>query len=194
MSHKLAISIIITVLLFSGAGVIYPSEPATVQTDTSILSFEAGLVFSSGDVKYVARTIFYLLDDDFGKILKDVAPKRHSFKAEYIAAVCGEDPEKEQILEFGNVEWLLHSNIASGKDKSFYLAGIKALRPHIIRKVTTNFTGKASFEPVPVGTYYLMGVAPSSRGFVVWNLKIKLKTGQTSVILDQKNAVIVHSW
>ena len=64
-----------------------------------------------------------------------------------------------------------------------------ALTPHILQTITTDFGGKASFQPVATGTYYLMGVTETpSGGWAVWNLRVDLKPGQNSVTLDQNNA------
>jgi hypothetical protein len=57
------------------------TKPPTGGRKNATLSFEAGLVYQSGDVKPVARTTFYLLDDNLGKILKAAGlqpPRRFS--------------------------------------------------------------------------------------------------------------------
>jgi hypothetical protein len=143
------------------------------------LSFEAGLVFKSGDVKPVARTDFFLLDEDLGKILKDAGlqPPR---------TFTTDRPLEEQL-----VDAFASSIVFSILDeyKAFYPAATAALQPHIVQNVTTDFTGKASFQPAVAGTYYLMGVMKTPRGYAVWNLKVDLKPGQNAVTLDQNNAV-----
>lgn len=144
----------------------------------SNLSFEVGLVFKSGDVKPVARATFYLLDDDLAKILKEAglqAPRRFS---------SGGNPEEDLVDAFAS-----SVRFSSLEDyKEFYPAAMTALKPHIIQSVITDFGGKGSFEPVPAGTYYLMGVTETPRGYAIWNLKVDLKLGQNSVTLDQNNA------
>ncbi|MDX6402963.1 MAG: hypothetical protein QOH70_418 [Blastocatellia bacterium] len=142
----------------------------------STLSFEAGLVYQSGDVKPVARVTFYLLDDDLGKILKGAGLK-----------TC--------LLSSGNADVDLISTFArSSRAPSlecyidFYPAAITALKPHVLQSVTTDFGGKASFATVAAGMYYLMGVTGTPRTAVIWNLKVDLKPGQISVTLDQNNA------
>ncbi|MDQ3219604.1 MAG: hypothetical protein M3Q26_02505 [Acidobacteriota bacterium] len=62
------------------------------------------------------------------------------------------------------------------------------MKPHIVQSVTTDFSGKAKFAAVAAGTYYLMGFGSTPRGFVIWNLKVALKAGETPIILDQNNA------
>jgi hypothetical protein len=64
-----------------------------------------------------------------------------------------------------------------------------AIKPHIVQSITTDLTGKGTFERVAAGTYYLMGVMKTPRGHATWNLKVDLKPGNNSVTLDQNNAV-----
>jgi hypothetical protein len=73
--------------------------------------------------------------------------------------------------------------------KEFGPAAETALKPHIVQTVTTGFDGKATFEAVAAGTYYLMGMSSTPKGYVIWNLKVELKAGKNSVTLDQNNAV-----
>jgi len=53
-----------------------------------------------------------------------------------------------------------------------------------------NFAGKAKFAPVAAGTYYILGVGSTPKGFVIWNLKVEVKAGEMPVVLDQNNAEI----
>jgi hypothetical protein len=63
-----------------------------------------------------------------------------------------------------------------------------ALQPHIVQRIVTGFDGKAKFEPIAIGNYYLMGVYVRERGYVIWNLKVELKSQPQNIILDQNNA------
>lgn len=67
-------------------------------------------------------------------------------------------------------------------------AAMKLIRPHILEEVKTDGAGKASFRPVAPGTYYLTGYVEMRGGFAIWNLKVNVKRGANSVMLDQKNA------
>lgn len=167
----------------------YDKEDSTVAETTkssrpkgranSTLSFETGLVFKSGDVKPVARTTFYLLDDNLAKILRDAglqAPRSYS-----------SDVTSDEALVDAYASSIKYSILPEFKD--FFPAATTALKPHITQTVTTDFGGKATFEPVAAGTYYLMGVSETPKGYVVWNLKVELKAGKNSVTLDQNNAV-----
>jgi hypothetical protein len=143
------------------------------------LSFETGLVFKSGDVKPVARTTFYLLDDDLSKILADAGlqtPRGYESGSG--------DTNKDLINSFASS--IVYSLVPAFKN--FYPAAMTALKPHTIETVTTDFSGKATFSPVAAGTYYLMGVSETPNGYVIWNFKVELKAGKNSVTLDQNNA------
>ena len=157
------------------------SEPSTRPQGkaNSILSFETGLVFKSGDVKPVARATFYLLDDDLAKILRTaglVAPRNYS----------GSGNTDEDLVDAyaSSIKYRI-----MGAYKEFGPAAENAVRPHIIQTITTGFDGKATFETVAAGTYYLMGMSETPKGYVIWNLKVELKPGKNFVTLDQNNAV-----
>jgi hypothetical protein len=156
-----------------------PSAPAPPVKQTGVLALEAGLVYKSGDVKPVARTEFHLLDQDLVKILQDagVTPKEGTSLARTAAQ--------------GNMAFTfaLAAKYNSLPDnQSFYLAAMEAIKPHILKTVTTDFSGKANFEPVSAGSYYLMGLASTPRGFAFWSMPVEIKAGQTSIVLDQNNA------
>lgn len=72
----------------------------------------------------------------------------------------------------------------------FYDVAMAAIRPHIISETSTGFDGRAQFAPLEAGTYYLMGIAPTRGGFAIWNLRMELKPGTWSAILDQNNAAL----
>lgn len=152
----------------------------------STLSVEAGLVYKSGDVKPVARNEFYLLDDDAEKILRDAGIEKRgrlrrwkevSFVNSYAAAkLCVSRVTRCPALKDS---W----DFARDADN--------ALKSHVIKTVTTGFDGKASFEPVPAGTYYVMGVYLREDSFVSWNVKVELKSESQQVILDQNNSSMI---
>ena len=143
---------------------------------SSTLALEAKLRLESEGVRPVARTMFYLLDDSLPKILgdagvklpRDISPSDASY-----------------VREFGqNSEYT-----GSREDIQFIDNAMTALKPHIIQSIKTDSAGKAKFSPVPVGTYYVMGTAhvPMVCCFAVWNLKIELKSPQSSVTLSRDN-------
>lgn len=153
-----------------------PAEPAK---ENGVLSLEAGLVYRSGDVKPVARTEFHLLDQDLVKILEDagVKPKEGSLLARTAA---------QGNMNFAFALAAKYNSLPD--NQPFYLAAMEAIKPHILKTVTTDFSGKANFEAVPAGTYHLMGLASTPRGFAFWSMPVEIKAGQTSIVLDQNNA------
>jgi hypothetical protein len=152
----------------------------------STLSIEAGLVYKSGDVKPVPRSEFYLLDDDAEKILKEAKIEKKgklrnwkevSLLNAYAAAkLCVRRLTRCPVLK---ESW----DLAHDADN--------ALKAHIIKSATTGFDGKASFEAVPAGTYYVMGVYLRDESFVSWNVKVELKSEAQQMILDQNNSSMI---
>ncbi|MBA3240461.1 MAG: hypothetical protein H0T60_04465 [Acidobacteria bacterium] len=153
----------------------------------STLSIEAGLVYKSGDAKPVPRTEFYLLDDDAEKILNDAKIERKG--------------RLKNLKDFS----LLHSYATAKlcvnrltrcpmlkESWDFVQAATEALKPHIVKSVTTGFDGKASFESVVAGTYYVMGIYLQDEAFVSWNVKVELNSESQQMILDQNNSSFIY--
>ena len=69
-----------------------------------------------------------------------------------------------------------------------------AIQSETVAGVRLDATGKATFTGVAPGTYFLMGsgwINPTSatdRQLLVWNVKISLRNGAASFVLDQTNA------
>jgi hypothetical protein len=57
------------------------------------------------------------------------------------------------------------------------------------KHVTTDFSGKAKFNAVPYGTYYLFGIGTTPKAFAVWNVKVDVTSAETLVTLDQNNSL-----
>ena len=157
-----------------------PKAPTTSK-QTGVLSIEAGLVFQSGDVKPVARTTFYLLNADLAQILREAGIKPTDKLSE-----SAEPTDNDFVLSFA----FANRYAALDKYQAFLPAALATIKPHIVQSVTTDFTGKAVFEPVPEGVYYLVGVATPAKAIVAWNLKVNVKAGQSSITLDQNNAEV----
>lgn len=149
-----------------------PNRPASSRT--TILSLEAGLVFQSGDIKPVARTEFHLLDESLSKILRDAGVQPRS---------GGDNSDHDIIFSYGlATKYGTESNVPSGVQD--------AIKKHIVQTTTSDFGGKAKFNPVPQGTYYVFAIASSPKGFVIWNVKVELTSAEASITLDQNNAEI----
>lgn len=157
----------------------YVSEQSTNVTSknstlnqNSVLSFDTGLVFKSGDVKPVARGTFYLLDESMESIMKQTG-----FQA----------PKDKTFLDVLAI--MYHGRRIQTYNNAFNNA-MNLIKPHVIATITTDFSGKAEFSSVPSGTYYLFGINQLFDNVVVWDLKVDLKSGRQSVTLDQNNAAV----
>lgn len=140
------------------------------------LSFETGLVLKSGDVKPVSRTTFYLLDNSFAKILFDAGIKKGD----------GKEFENPGSIYSSFVVDYEYSG-ASESSTKFVKEAMQLIKPHVAQEVTTGFDGKATFKPVPVGTYYLMGHSKVSGNYVMWDTKVDISSGKNFITLDQNN-------
>jgi hypothetical protein len=69
-------------------------------------------------------------------------------------------------------------------------ARVKAgLKNYIVEEATTDFEGKAQFQNIKPGIYYLYGhVHLGIFSSQFWNLKVTLNPGVNSLILDNENS------
>jgi hypothetical protein len=147
-----------------------PSATAT-PTPLSTLSIEVGLVFGNGDVKPVARTRFYLLDDDLRTILKSID-----------VDIGGGSP-----VSVGSRIAFARSAASSREDGSEGKINA-AIATHVIATVTTDFGGNAKFESLQPGTKFVYGEYQVGRSNLAWNARVDLRAGENaSLVLDNKN-------
>jgi hypothetical protein len=62
------------------------------------------------------------------------------------------------------------------------------LRPFMIAASRIDPSGKATFLGVPAGSYYVFGTTHANNLALSWNVRVDLKSGTNSIVLDQKNA------
>jgi hypothetical protein len=170
-------------------------QGTVLSVQETVLSVEAALVFKSGDVKPVARTEFLLLDKDFETILKE-----SDFTSELpqnLKESLGKVSEISPLRSFALIVQATQMKMdlpEQQKGKAVINASmIKTLiatKSHIVSQTTTDFQGKAEFKDVKPGEYYLFGYTNAGESIAVWNIKTQVKSGQNSIILDQKNADI----
>jgi len=68
-----------------------------------------------------------------------------------------------------------------------------AMEPLIAGRAVIDSAGRATITPpVPPGHYYVSGFAPTRDSVLVWDIKVDLKPGDNSVVLEQSNAETVH--
>lgn len=198
---------------------VQPAPARPIGPKNSTLTIAA----SNGARNPVSGTYLYLLDDDAEQILKRAnfqqqmllgkpLPPLNSF--EFVArmvALQQNDPRFKLLEDFGG-ESLIPPEV-----KRQYDLGVDALSQHVVGYVKTDAVGRASFPPVPAGTYYIYGTtsqyvkvgevvtidrrtpAPTvtkNRDFgydtaTIWNLKVSIKPGPNSTTLSQANAAFV---
>lgn len=145
----------------------------TPTVKTSVVNLEAAIVYKMGGVQPVARQEFYLLEKDLDDIFKE--------QGEIQTTVFGGGMTKR----YYNLKDLVYPVV--------YKDAFDSLTNNVIPryakyKLQTDFQGKAQLKDVTPGTYYLYGNIETRGGRAVWNLKVDLKTGENSIVLDQNNA------
>lgn len=155
-------------------------KPAPTPVEARI-TLEAGIVYASGDVKPVARETFYLLDADLGRVLADAG-----LKPPADARPANTSTEQEQLIN--SFAMAILDRTTSMERLQFYNASQKALPSHIVAKTETDFSGKASFNAIKTGVYYLFGITRTRKSFAVWHYRIDAKAGESKITLDQHNA------
>ena len=65
--------------------------------------------------------------------------------------------------------------------------GIEALRPYLVASAKLDGNGGFTFDKARAGSYYLVGQTSYNGLHLVWNLRVDLRPGANSVILDQRN-------
>lgn len=154
----------------------YKKEDSLSTKAKSTLSFDTGIVFRTGDIKPVARTKFYLLDKDLVSILSGFSHRHpQTGITEVVTSLMG-------IY----ISYCSSENSNEWPDRNMRVW--ERLTPHVVQKVTTDFSGKATFKQIPPGKYYLIGCTSMMRSTIVWNLEVDLSSGNNDLTLDQNNA------
>jgi len=160
----------------------------------TFLTVEAGVVSGNGDVKPVARTDLYLLDKNFETILQET-----KFNSELPEGLKERFSKRNLLRAFAVTVTAVQGNsfndptFRSEKEASAksLIKTLNAIKSHTIYETTTDFQGKAQFRNIKPGEYYLLSFSELN-SVSIWNLKTTIKTGQNSIILDQKNAAPIY--
>lgn len=62
------------------------------------------------------------------------------------------------------------------------------MRPNAVAEIRMDQTARATLPGVPPGTYYLYTIAVHNKQFLVWDLRVDLKPGPNSIVLNQANS------
>lgn len=172
------------VLSSDGTWQFAPNSPTLITSAKSgfNINIEAALVYKSGEVVPVSRTEMYLFKRDLSEVI--ATPE---LKTLY------ESDAKAKRLNFGTAD-LRDYVQAIYKYASLYpsyaVPAKKALSDEINIKTQTDFSGKANFENIPSGKYFLVVIAPTRKSMAVWSMPITLEKDE-KIILDQNNAAAI---
>ena len=185
--------IFILILLLIAQSCSSKSEDVSYKENVSskqeaVLSVEAALVFKSGDVKPVARTEFFLLDKNFETVLQESGYMTLITTSTLPQSVKDSFSKMDKINSVRTFAAVIDNSQSLDVLQLPLAKAITATQSHITYRATTDFQGKAQFKEVKAGTYYLFGYAKVGESVAVWNVKMEIKEGQNSIILDQNNA------
>jgi hypothetical protein len=150
-------------------------RPATmpagaVEPGNAVLSFTSGFVAAqAGGANPLAGRAFVLLRDSFDSVLAKGGFPVPAGIAPYramVAACAQRTPDCQTAAT--------------------------AINRQTVAGVRTDATGKATFAGVVPGTYYLMGSTLNGGQMLLWNVKVELRGGANTVVLDQRNATPVR--
>ena len=125
----------------------------------SVLALSA----TDGPQKPVARTAFYLLDDDFEKILVRAGFKQQMLLGKPLPPLNGFEFVARMVAlqkndpRFAFLKGLSGESLIPPEVEQQYNLGLQALSQHIVATANTNAGGRAILPAVPAGTYYLYG-------------------------------------
>lgn len=155
------------------------------------LSIEAQIVYNMGGPQPVARQNFYLLNiDPFTLRAEDARVKLQFENAK-------SDTERQLFAVAGMQLIMLQELTKSDKltrdNAKQFLGMVDASKPywegHLVQSVQTDFSGKAVFNKLRPGKYWLLGQSETRAEFALWNVPVKVGLGKNTLLLDQNNSV-----
>lgn len=175
--------------------------------DKGTLAIEAQIIYTTGGPQPVARDTFYLLDSDFLLNVKvpdmkgvrslEEATKKMS-PAENLKFTLDIAQANKKLQEVARERGVTLPNQQTDKEGSVmsikliieeWMMKNKDYAPHFIQTATTDFQGRATFENIKSGDYWIMGVTETRADFAFWNQKVSIKPGENKVFLSQENAL-----
>lgn len=149
MRRKTAMLLTLIALLFVSCK---QTEQKPAQPNIQI---KVAIIYSLGGAQAVARENFYLLNKDAVQLWKDAGLVKD---------------EKNLWFSFS----LDRLDAMDNKPSKFE----EAIKPHIVKSITTDFEGNATFENVPEGNYYIYGVTQTRGGYAAWSYKVSTNANQ----------------
>lgn len=187
-----------------------PAPPRPSGPRTSVVTIEA----KADHVTPIARTTFYLLVDDFERILQRAGFEQQLLLGERLSLLASVELLKRWMAikdgaGFKLLEALSGESALPADIPRQHAIATKALSDHTVAVIKTDIYGKGSSASIPAGTYYLYGTAEEfvktgARGTLsgdrvtltdtgyqkatIWNLRVIVKPGQNSVQVTPDNA------
>jgi hypothetical protein len=155
----------------AAGGAVNPSGAAA----TAVLTIASGFSAPAGSQNPVAGKMFVLLRDSFDSVLANggfAAPAGTSPYIAMLKACANRSPDCNKASDAVN------GSAATGG--------------------RLDATGKGTFAAVAPGTYWIMGSGligaanPADRKMLFWNMRVQLRPGTNSVVLDSSNGTVVH--
>ena len=149
-----------------------------------LLVVDAHVLYASGDAQPVAGEALYLLDADPIRLV--------------LAKEGGGDPLREKLYREHPNLWMLagvldarrrHGSPLGAEVLTFMEQSRPLWETHIVQAVQTDSHGRAVFERLKPGAYWLMGRTATRVGVAFWNLHVSVKRGENKITLDQNNAL-----
>jgi hypothetical protein len=139
------------------------------QTGTAVLSVASGFATQTGTVNPLAGKTMVLFKESFENFLRRTGmfqgPPGATVKVSPLAAWAYACTTQSPVCQ-----------------QALYDA-----RPNSVAEAKMDQNARATLPGVPAGTYYLFAVAAYNKQLLVWDLRVDLKPGANSVILDQRN-------
>jgi hypothetical protein len=197
-------SLLLLTALSSCSSTKVPNSESTTPPNTS-LSLEAQIIYTLGGPQPVARGTFHLLDSDLlnvelpqpGKVKSVEEFTNNLSSPQQLKLLIMTAQFNKRIKEFSRQRDIDTPDTPT--DKKGTVAGIglliermksdKETASHFIQSATTDFQGRATFENLKVGDYWIIGFTETRGDFAFWNHKITIRPGDNKVLLDQNNAL-----
>ena len=129
---------------------------------------------------------FYLLDEDPIRLAMvgegDPSPLQ--------AKVHGEHPRLRVLAGLLNAR--RREAYPLGPDVALLLEQSRPLwETHVVRSARTDERGRAVFEGLKPGDYWVMGSVGDGPALAFWDLRLTLRRGENHLLLDERNALTV---
>lgn len=148
------------------------------------LAIEAQIISPAGNKQPVARATIHLLNADL-ILLAMAEGDEHSPLHDKVYA---ENPRLKSLARLMNGR--RREAYSLGPDAFLLLEQCRPLwEPHVLRTAETDAEGRASFENLRPGRYWLMGYRRKDGEEAFWNQQVIIEKGTNRVALDEINAL-----